>query len=99
MRCRQDEAVASAAFEPVRHLIGDLLAGADEAGTLQQGGAMAGQIPQGNGVPTDMGPQVFSQSPNTGDQRNELFGDRFVEIVLREVLFINSDNSVNDAMG
>lgn len=55
MRCGQHESVTGAGLEPVRHLIGDLRAGADEPGPLQQGGAMVGEIPHGDGVAADVG--------------------------------------------
>ena len=73
-------------FEPVRHLVGNLLAGADEAGPLQQRRAMAGQIADGHGVATDMGAQVLYQSPNSGDRSDQLVADGVVEIVLREIV-------------
>src|SRR5262249_29903495 len=45
-----DEAVAGVAGEPLLHLVGDLPAGADEPGALEQGRPVAGQVAERHGA-------------------------------------------------
>jgi len=74
VRGGDDEAVAGAAVEPGLHLVGNVGAGPDKAGPLQQGGPVPGQVAQGDRVTADVR-RMFCTRPRMPDRLDELVGD------------------------